>query len=267
MAENSTITRDTVMAGGLRDAGHLNYGRRGGGTIWQHTTIPRLSAIDRPTLDDEETKRLGVSRLREWSVDGGRAGSLDDAIAALNVPPVFTPEEAEVLAFVPMEWTKLVPFRDALGAGLGREVTTTLLMLRHKGDDLIALRERVAAAKEGSRDLDVAIMLGLGLLRRENRLAGCPGEEPLWRYWNDATNASGDEDVMVPKVSTSLDAAVALLGKVLPGAGWDILGSGAGLVWSPHRDAPFWECAATPPLALCLALLTAKIAETEAGDA
>ena len=134
MAEKSTITRDTVMAGRLRDAGHLNYGRRGGGTIWQHTTIPRLSAIDRPTLNDEETKRLGVSRLREWSVDGGRAGSLEDAIAALNVPAVLTEDEAEILAFVPEEWTKLVPFRRDLGEKLGREdVGTTILMLRQKG--------------------------------------------------------------------------------------------------------------------------------------
>lgn len=134
MAEKSTITRDTVMAGRLRDAGHLNYGRRGGGTIWQHTTIPRLSAIDRPTLNDEETKRLGASRLREWSVDGGRAGSLEDAIAALNLPAVLTDEEAEVLAFVPEEWAKLVPFRRDLGEMLRREdVGTTLLMLRQKG--------------------------------------------------------------------------------------------------------------------------------------
>ncbi|MGV7034900.1 hypothetical protein [Methylobacterium symbioticum] len=134
MAETSTITRETIMAGGLRDAGHLNYGKRGGGTIWQHTTIPRLQAIDRPTLSDEETKRLGVSRLREWSVDGGRAGSLEDAIAALNVPAVLAEEEAEILAFVPEEWTKLVPFRHDLGEKLGREdVATTILTLRHKG--------------------------------------------------------------------------------------------------------------------------------------
>ena len=127
------ITIETVRAGRLRDAGHLNYGKRGGGTIWQHTTISRLSAIDRPTLNDEETKRLGVSRLREWSVDGGRAGSLEDAIAALNVPPVLTDEEREVLDFVPQEWTQLVPFRRALGAGLGRDIGITILTLRQKG--------------------------------------------------------------------------------------------------------------------------------------
>ena len=131
MAE--TITHDTVMAGRLRENGHANYGKRGGGTIWQHTTIPRLSAVDRPTLNDEETKRLGVSRLREWSVDGGRAGSLEDAIAALNVPAVLTPEEAEILAFVPEEWVQLVPFRHDIGERLGRKIGIEIMRLRQKG--------------------------------------------------------------------------------------------------------------------------------------
>ena len=133
MAEHSTITHETVIAGRLRDAGHLNYGKRGGGTIWQHTTIPRLSAIDRPTLSEEETKRLGVSRLREWSVDGGKAGSLEDAIAALNVPPVLTDEEREVLERVPAEWVELHGFRTGLGDELGRQVGLTIMTLRQKG--------------------------------------------------------------------------------------------------------------------------------------
>lgn len=131
------ITLDTVAAGRLRDAGHLNYGKRGGGTIWQHTTIPRLSAIDRPTLSTEETKRLGVSRLREWCVDGVAVGTLETAIAALAVPPVFTEEEAAALAHVPADWVELHGFRTALREKLGGEagetVATTLLMLRQKG--------------------------------------------------------------------------------------------------------------------------------------
>lgn len=127
------ITLDDIAAGSLRDAGHLNYGKRGGGTIWQHTTIPRLSAIDRPTLNDDETKRLGVTRLREWSVDGGHAGSLDDAIAALNVPPVLTDEEHEVLGHVPSEWVELHAFRTDLAEKLGRQIGITIITLRQKG--------------------------------------------------------------------------------------------------------------------------------------
>lgn len=69
------ITLDSVLSGRLREAGHLNYGARGGGTIWQHTTIRRLKAIDRPALTDEE-QREHRGGLRQWSVDGGHAGSL-----------------------------------------------------------------------------------------------------------------------------------------------------------------------------------------------
>ncbi|CAO4133389.1 hypothetical protein [Methylorubrum extorquens] len=127
------VTMEAVMTGSLRSAGHLNYGKRGDGTMWQHTTIPGLSAIDRPTLNDEEAKCIGISRLREWSVDGGHAGSLEDAIAALNVLPVLAEEEAEVLALVPEEWTKLVPFQRDLGAKLGRQVGITILCLLQKG--------------------------------------------------------------------------------------------------------------------------------------
>lgn len=127
------ITLDTVAAGRLRDAGHLNYGKRGGGTIWQHTTIARLSAIDRPTLSAEETKRLGASRLREWCVDGVAVGSLETAIAALAVPPVFTEEETAILARVPADWVELHDFREALGAEWGAPVGAALIILRQKG--------------------------------------------------------------------------------------------------------------------------------------
>lgn len=122
MAE--TITRDIVMAGRLRDAGHLNYGKRGGGTIWQHTTIPRLQAIDRPTLSAEETKRVGATRLREWSVDGGKGSSIEDAIAALNVPPVLTLGEFAVLSRMPAEfdWLRAVQARIA---GIAQEDAPT----------------------------------------------------------------------------------------------------------------------------------------------
>lgn len=124
MAE--TITLDTVMAGRLRENGHANYGKRGGGTIWQHTTIPRLSAIDRPTLSAEETDRVGATRVREWSVDGGRAGSLEGAITALNVPPVLSLGEFVVLSRMPAEfdWLRAVQARIA---GIAEENAPTCI--------------------------------------------------------------------------------------------------------------------------------------------
>jgi len=126
------ITLETVRAGALREAGHLNYGKRGGGTIWQHTTIRRLKAIDRPALTDKERieHRGG---LREWSVDGARATCLEDAIAALNVPAVLSEEEAEVLAHVPSDWVRLHDFRTALAETLSRQVGIDLMLCGDKG--------------------------------------------------------------------------------------------------------------------------------------
>lgn len=126
------ITHDTVMAGRLRDAGHANYGKLGGATIWQHTTIPRLSAVDKP-LDRAEAKKVGASRIRVWSVDGAACASLEEAIEQLNVPPVITAEEAEVLGRIPDEWIQLLPFREQVGDELGRQVGITILTLRQKG--------------------------------------------------------------------------------------------------------------------------------------
>ncbi|WP_342163016.1 hypothetical protein [Methylobacterium sp. SD21] len=147
------INLAAIMAGRLRDAGHLNYGKRGGGTIWQHTTIPRLQAIDRPTLSVEETDRVGATRMREWSVDGGKGGSIEDAIVALNVPPVLSLGEFVVLAKVPAEfdWLRAVQARIA---GIAEEdaptcvndhprycaVTEALMRLRHVG--LVRLEQR-----------------------------------------------------------------------------------------------------------------------------
>jgi hypothetical protein len=126
------ITIETVRAGGLREAGHLNYGKRGGGTIWQHMTIRRLKAIDRPALTDEE-RREHRGGLREWSVDGARATSLEAAIAALNVPAVLTEGEAEVLAQVPSDWVRLHDFRTALAETLSRQVGIDLMLCGDKG--------------------------------------------------------------------------------------------------------------------------------------
>ena len=127
------ITMETVLAGRLREAGHLNYGKRGGGTIWQHTTIRRLKAIDRPALTDGERLTVGGRGLREWCVDGGKGGSLEDAIAALNVPAVLTEGEAEVLVHVPADWVRLHDFRTELRQTLGRQVAINLMLCGDKG--------------------------------------------------------------------------------------------------------------------------------------
>lgn len=131
MAEPITIK--TIRAGNLRECGHLNYGKNGGGTIWQHTTIRRLKAIDRPALTPEERQNVGGRGLREWSVDGGPAGSLEKAVAALNVPAVLTDVEREVFEHVPAEWVRLHDFRTGLAKTLGRQVGIDLMLVGDKG--------------------------------------------------------------------------------------------------------------------------------------
>ena len=128
----NVITIEDVRAGALRENGHAKYGDGGYGYLLQHTTIPRLSAIDR-FYRGKAAKEAGTASARLWCVDGVEAPSLEEAIARLNVPPVFTDQEREVLSHVPAEWTVLHPFQTFLAGQLGRPVGTTILMLRQKG--------------------------------------------------------------------------------------------------------------------------------------
>lgn len=125
------VTKDTVSAGTLQDVGQATFAGIGG-TIWQHTTIPRLSAIDRPLEPDEALKR-GASHVREWMVDGRPAGSLEDAIARLNVALALSEEEELVLAQVPVDWVDLHAFRGAFSGPIAQQVSPILVRLHRKG--------------------------------------------------------------------------------------------------------------------------------------
>lgn len=124
---NDPITRDTVMAGRLKDAGHAD-GRDWYATLWQHTTIARLSAIDR-----HPRRGRGGKSARIWEVDGVACESLEQAIERLNVPPVFTDGEREMLALIPEEWVELRGLRIQAAEELGRVAGADIIMLRHKG--------------------------------------------------------------------------------------------------------------------------------------
>lgn len=73
-----------------------------------------------------------------------------------------------------------------------------------------------------------------------------------------------------PPVTASIDAALALVDLVLPGTSWEVRRSGFGTpsqahFWDPMKQPPGSTLtrvdAATPPLAVLLALLSAKLAE------
>ncbi|BAQ44351.1 hypothetical protein [Methylobacterium aquaticum] len=130
-----TITRDTVMAGKLRETGgHLNYGRDGSGYMLCHTTIRRLQAIDRH-YKGEAAKKAGKTAERLWLVDGVQVADLDAAVAALNVPVVLTDEETAALAHIPGDFTERKHVMAAIekAGPPGLQIISILIALKNKG--------------------------------------------------------------------------------------------------------------------------------------
>lgn len=139
------------------------------------------------------------------------------------------------------------------------------------------LLRRVESATGADREIGREILLALGWQRT---LVG-HFHGPLY-YWSPPGSArsslSGKDDDL-PDITTSLDAALALVERVLPGWLWEVttITTGVGgiryptaLVMSPDH-APGEEIqtfgeARTPALALLAALLKALIAEQAAGQ-
>lgn len=120
--------------------------------------------------------------------------------------------------------------------------------------DLTSLIERIEAATEGSRELDVAVILAL------HPEAGpyqpyCQGDEPI--FWNDPYRK-----MRCPKVSTSIDAALTLLPE---GLDWLVRtgdraagGHPYGHVYEGNTFGLGEAFATTPALALLAAILRAR---------
>lgn len=128
--------------------------------------------------------------------------------------------------------------------------------------DLADLIARLEGATEGSRELDCLIWLAaappegtgaMGLTLAEAAAQYSDSLEQVANWWRG----------MLPAVSTSLDAALGLAARVLPGWFWQISGPwavsgdyevrlsnfGTGLMVTTQQP--------TPALALCLAILKA----------
>ena len=118
---------------------------------------------------------------------------------------------------------------------------------------------RLEAASEGSHELNRALGLAIGELHLD-------AKGDLYRIDRDdgshSYGGNGDETIITPRWTTSLDAIVALIERKLPSADYDI----------HHRRAPYkptvhwydekgeaWRVsdAQTKPLAACIALLQA----------
>lgn len=123
----------------------------------------------------------------------------------------------------------------------------------------------VEGAAGPSRELDARIALHFGWTRERDREVFAPHHEPPWA-WTDPDGFScghvRDEGAPVA-LTSSIDAALALVERVLPGWGWGVFVRG-GLVQadvcktSPLRPMPIVaKGCATPALAILSALLRA----------
>ena len=109
--------------------------------------------------------------------------------------------------------------------------------------DLRELEKRLEEATGGSEDLNIEI---LHVLHDHGGFAR--------------------EMVVVPNFTGSLDAAVALVERILPAWIWDVTSTGQ--AWVMHHETSEQHCAdaKTPPVALCLALIRALIAKGDRHD-
>lgn len=130
---------------------------------------------------------------------------------------------------------------------------------------------RLEATSAGSRGLDAAITAHLnGALLKPYPPATDFGPSAKWQFWSlDGAHFLGNESKFpVPPFTTSLDAALALAERVLPGWLWNLaaetygcdaeLFSPRGECWDGHGPAT----GATPALALCIAILRATTASS-----
>lgn len=130
--------------------------------------------------------------------------------------------------------------------------------------DLLDLQTRLSAADGPNRILDCAI--GVALDCFEEALPAYEGGPARYGYRDgDSFCLPGGGyagDMLVPAYTGSIDAAVRLIGAVLPTWGWRVSKAGADF-WSPDGGplTANWcvpGYGATPAIALCVALLKAK---------
>lgn len=131
--------------------------------------------------------------------------------------------------------------------------------------DLLA---RVEAATGPDRELDAALWLDFtpGATRRASTVKSSKG---LWPdYTIDETREAGGALIVVPAYTASLDAALALVERVLPGWVWSVgnLASGGGQAYLMRAQsaALIGGKASTPALALLAAMLKALMAQESA---
>lgn len=107
------ITAADLEGESFRNDAHYNMGKAGYGYGYRSINYPRLRFIDKTYRQEQRTTRT-------WYVDGAECPSYEDAIEALNKPPVLTDEEKATLEKIPQEFVDARKLANTL-AGCERE--------------------------------------------------------------------------------------------------------------------------------------------------
>lgn len=124
--------------------------------------------------------------------------------------------------------------------------------------DIGAMKEllgRVERARCESHRLNGDIAVALGLFDPKGHERG-GGDLYADRWYRRGSVSVAFE---APRFTSSIDACVALIEKVLPGHWWVVGKDNEAWVWGPDEGLEVSEPQATPPLALLAALLRALI--------
>lgn len=113
-----TITREDILAGTVRNTGHINGGSGRSGYPHQHIQQPRVGFIDWLYSGREREKR-GIRSERIWTLDGAPMEGLDAVVAGLATPPVLSEREQAVLDLVPVEFVPLRELEARISSILG----------------------------------------------------------------------------------------------------------------------------------------------------
>jgi hypothetical protein len=136
----------------------------------------------------------------------------------------------------------------------------------------MTLSTRIASAEVGSRELDAEIAVLDGWCLHPNKTyeavqgdSGFTCEDCRANSWGNRSNNVHRQRLHdpVPTYTTSLDAALALAERVLPGWWFTVgkLGQGFAVLTNIETAETYKGTAATPVLALCAAILKAVESE------
>lgn len=123
------------------------------------------------------------------------------------------------------------------------------------------LIERLEKLEGPDQDVDAEIAVRVLGFIKTNRMAKWPGEQPIWEFTDPVRNTTGSWSAMVRGYTASLDAAVALVERVLPGWKWRV-SANQGEVFQRDPECGQDAFHATPAIALLIATLKALSQET-----